>query len=78
LSEFHDVTGTRASVNRLPRFMWLSSRDVARHGYDAVMAGESIVITGRINAAIATLVRILPQRVVVGVGRRIGRQYRRE
>ena len=78
LSEFHDVTGTRASVNKLPRFMWLSSHDVARHGYDAVMAGKPIVITGRVNAAIATLVRILPQRVVIGVGRRIGRQYRRE
>ena len=77
-SEFHDVTGTRAKMNRLPAFMWQSSPDVARQGYDAVMAGESAVVTGRINAAIATLVRILPQRVVVGVGRRIGRQYRRE
>ena len=77
-SEFHDVTGTREKVNRLPPFMWLSSADVARRGYDAVMAGESIVVTGRVNAAIATLVRILPQRLVIGVGRRIGREYRRE
>jgi uncharacterized protein len=77
-SEFHDVTGTREKVNRLPAFMWLSSADVARRGYDAVMAGESIAVTGRVNAAIATLVRILPQRLVIGLGRRIGREYRRE
>jgi uncharacterized protein len=77
-SEFHDVTGTRARMKKLPRFMWSSSSDVARHGYNAVMAGKSVVITGRINAAIATLVRILPQSLVIGLGRRIGRQYRSE
>jgi uncharacterized protein len=77
-SEFHDVTGTRARMTKLPGFMWLSSSDVARQGYNAVMAGKSVVVTGRINAAIATLVRILPQGLVTGVGRRIGRQYRRE
>ena len=76
-SEFHDVTGTRAMMNKMPRWMWMSAADVARRGYDAVMAGESIVVTGRLNATIATLVRILPQRLVVGVGRRIGRSYRK-
>jgi short-subunit dehydrogenase len=76
-SEFHDVTGTRAAVNRMPGFMWMSAADVARQGYKAVMAGEPIVVTGRVNAAIATLVRILPQRLVIGVGRRIGRSYRK-
>lgn len=77
-SEFHDVTGTRARMKSLPGFMWSSSADVARQGYDAVMAGKSVVVTGRINAAIATLVRILPQGLVIGVGRRMGRQYRKE
>jgi len=76
-SEFHDVTGTRAMMNRLPGWMWMSAPDVARRGYDAVMAGEPVVVTGRINAAIATLVRVLPQRLVIGVGRRIGRSYRK-
>jgi short-subunit dehydrogenase len=76
-SEFHDVTGTRAMMNKLPGWMWMSAADVARKGYDAVMAGESIVVTGRVNSAIATLVRIMPQRVVTGVGRRIGRSYRK-
>ena len=77
-SEFHDVTRTRAAVNRMPGFMWMSAADVARRGYKAVMAGEPIVVTGRVNAALATLVRILPQRLVVDVGRRIGRSYRKE
>ena len=76
-SEFHDVTGTRAMMNRMPAWMWMSAPDVARRGYDAVMAGEPVVVPGRINAAIATLVRVLPQRLVIGAGRRIGRSYRK-
>ena len=76
-SEFHDVTGTRAMMKRMPGWMWMSAPAVARRGYDAVMSGESIVVTGRLNSVIATLVRILPQRLVVGVGRRIGRSYRK-
>jgi len=76
-SEFHDVTRTRAMMNRVPRWMWMSAADVARQGYGAVMAGEPVVVTGRVNSAIATLVRMLPQRLVVGVGRRIGRSYRK-
>jgi short-subunit dehydrogenase len=76
-SEFHDVTRTRAMMNKMPRWMWMSAPDVARQGYDAVMSGETVVVTGRLNSAIATLVRILPQRLVVGFGRRIGRSYRK-
>ena len=77
-SEFHDVTGTRARMKSLPAFMWLSSPDVARQGFDAAMAGDAVVVTGRVNAAIATLVRMLPQRLVIAVGRRLGREYRKE
>jgi hypothetical protein len=76
-SEFHDVTGTRAMMNKMPGWMWMSAPAVARRGYDAVMAGESVVVPGRLNATIATLVRILPQRLVTGLGRRIGRAYRK-
>jgi len=77
-SEFHDVTGTRARMKSLPPFMWLSSPDVARQGFNAAMAGDALVVTGRLNAAIATAVRILPQRLVIAVGRRLGREYRKE
>jgi short-subunit dehydrogenase len=76
-SEFHDVSGMRASMGSLPNFMWMDAATVARQGYAAVMAGEPIVINGRVNSAIATLVRLLPQRLVAGAGRRIGRAYRK-
>ena len=43
-SEFHDVTGTRAAVNRMPGFMWMSAADVARQGYKAVMAASRLLL----------------------------------
>ena len=77
LSEFHDVTGTRAMMNRMPRWIWSDSPTVAREGHAAVMAGETVHIPGRLNRGLAMLVRLLPQRLVQAAGRRAGRSYRR-
>jgi len=76
-SEFHDVTGTREQMNRLPRWIWMDAPTVAREGFDAVMAGRTIYVNGRVNRIIAALVRLLPQRLVESAGRRMGRAYRK-
>jgi short-subunit dehydrogenase len=76
-SEFHDVTGTRAQVSRLPGWMWMDAPTVARQGFDAVMEGIPIYINGRANRAIASFVRHLPQPIVMWAGRRLGRSYRK-
>jgi uncharacterized protein len=75
-SEFHDVSGTRHIVSRMPSFMWMDAPTVAQQGYDAVMAGRAVHVTGRVNAAIATLARLLPPRVVRAMNRRAGSRYR--
>ena len=77
LSEFHDVTGTRAQVSKLPSWMWMDAATVAHQGFEAVMAGTPIYVNGRANRAIASLVRHLPQAVVMWAGRRLGRSYRK-
>jgi short-subunit dehydrogenase len=77
LSEFHDVTGTREMMKNMPAFMWMDSPTVARQGFDAVMRGEPIVVTGRVNSTIATLVRILPRGILSAVGRHFSRSYRK-
>src|SRR5688572_7399946 len=77
LSEFHDVTGTRQKMKEMPRWVWMDAPTVARQGFDAVMAGQSIYINGRLNRTIAALVRHLPQRLVYSMGRRAGRRYRK-
>ena len=76
-SEFHEVTGTRAQVSKLPKWMWMDAPTVARQGFDAVMEGTPIYINGRANRAIAAFVRHLPQPVVMWAGRRLGRSYRK-
>jgi short-subunit dehydrogenase len=60
LSEFHDVTGTRASMQRLPKFLWLSAEFVAQEGYRAVMTNQAVCIPGAQYKLITTLVRLLP------------------
>ena len=76
-SEFHDVTGTRAAVRELPSWLWMDAAHVAREGFDAVMAGTPIHVTGRVNRTIATLARCLPKPVLVALGRRTARRYRK-
>lgn len=62
-SEFHDVNGMRQAISSLPKFLWLTSADVARIGVDAVEAGKTRVISGRVNNIIAWMARYLPDSV---------------
>ena len=59
-SEFHDANGMRAKVSKMPRWLWMSSEDVAKIGIDAVEAGRLRVVTGRANRAIALVSKYLP------------------
>jgi short-subunit dehydrogenase len=76
-SEFHDVTGTRAQVSAMPRWMWSDARDVAREGYAAAMAGRPVVVTGRVNRAIAFGVKHLPTFVADVAVHRSARNFRK-
>lgn len=75
-SEFHDVNGTRPLVSQMPSFMWMDARTVAEQGYDAVMRGQVVYVNGRVNHAIAMLVRYLPDDLVRRAARRSARRYR--
>src|SRR5262245_3273934 len=77
LSEFHDVTGTRATVSELPGWLWMDAPSVARQGFDAVMRGTPIHVTGTVNRTIALLARWVPQPILVAIGRRTARRYRK-
>jgi short-subunit dehydrogenase len=59
-SEFHDVTGMREKVSKLPKAIWLTADQVARIGVDAVEAGKSRVVTGGANRMIAAMAKYLP------------------
>jgi len=73
-SEFHDVVGNRELMNGLPRMLWMDAEAVAREGYAALMQGRSTVVTGLVNRALATGMKVLPtklsQRLMRGPARR--------
>ncbi|MFB3852393.1 MAG: SDR family NAD(P)-dependent oxidoreductase [Vicinamibacterales bacterium] len=75
-SEFHDVNGTRALVSRLPRWMWLDADTVARDGYEAVMNGRVVAITGRINRLLYAASRHAPEVLLLRAMKRQAKRYR--
>ena len=61
-SEFHDVVGTRASVSKMPDWMWTHASAVVREGIDAMERGEIVYVTGRMNRMIKSLMKLLPDK----------------
>jgi len=75
-SEFHDVLGNRKLVSKLPSFMWMDAPTVAREGYRAVMQGKAVHVPGRVNRAIATATRLLPEPIALGAMKRQTKRLR--
>ncbi|WP_426663669.1 SDR family NAD(P)-dependent oxidoreductase [Rhodanobacter aciditrophus] len=75
-SEFHDVTGTRALMNKLPGFMWQGAEAVVAEGIDAVERGEVVRVTGRVNRFIKSAFKVMPDRLALRLSARQGRRYR--
>lgn len=73
-SEFHDVTGTRAMMSKLPRWMWLDADAVAKAGIDAVEAGRVIVVPGLVYKCLRAVTWLLPDRFLL---KRMARNSRR-
>ena len=75
-SEFHDVTGTRALMNKLPGFMWQSADAVVAEGMVAVERGEAVHVTGHVNRLIKSVFKLMPDRLAYRLSARQGRRYR--
>jgi hypothetical protein len=76
-SEFHDVTGTRDKMNKVPGLLWLDAPRVAREGYDAVTRGRSVVVNGRVYQFLVWLNGALPRGISRWVSGLAGRRYRK-
>ena len=75
-SEFHDVTGTRQLMNKLPGFMWQTAEAVVREGYDAVEHGDVVRVTGGVNRFIKAMMKLLPDRLTLWLSARESKRYR--
>ncbi len=76
-SEFHDVTGTREQVSRMPSWMWMDADTVARQGIDALERGEVVHVPGRTNRIIKTLVKMLPDRTALRLVQKRSKDFRK-
>jgi short-subunit dehydrogenase len=76
-SEFHDVNGMRERVSRLPKLLWLDADSVARLGYDAVMRGQAVAVTGWIYRSMVWFGRHAPEWLVRRLMRSQARNFRK-
>lgn len=75
-SEFHDVTGTREQMSRLPKWIWLSAEEVVREGIEGVERGQVLVIPGWRWRLLYRVVRHLPQSWLLALMARSSRKVR--
>lgn len=75
-SEFHDVTGTRAKMNRLPSWVWLRAEDVARAGIDAAERGQVLCIPGWRYQLVCLAARLLPSSLLLPLMGRNSAKFR--
>ena len=68
-SEFHDVMGTRDTMNKFPEFIWQDADEVATAGYAAVMKGKPVCVPGLVNKLMVGSVRPLPETLRYHLGR---------
>lgn len=76
-SEFHDVTGTRDQVSKMPKWMWMDADRVAREGIDALERGEVVHVAGRANRAIKTLTQLMPDRWALKMVQKRSKDFRK-
>lgn len=76
-SEFHDVNGMREAISQLPEFMWLSAREVVEIGFDGVEANKAVVVSGKVNKAIAAFAKLVPDGLALGLMKSQMSKFRR-
>jgi uncharacterized protein len=76
-SEFHDITGTREQVSRMPKWMWMDADTVARNGLDALGRGEVVFVPGRANRIIKAVMQLLPDRTALRLVQKRSKDFRK-
>ena len=77
LTEFHDVTGTREMASKVHKSQWLDAASVASQGYNAVMKGELICVTGRSNKIAALVSKALPRATMIKLMKKQSLKFRK-
>lgn len=76
-TEFHDVNGTREMMNKTPRVIWQSPEAVVAAGWAGVEAGRAVVVSGRVNKAVAVLAKLFPDDLALAVMKANSHRFRK-
>ncbi len=76
-SEFHDVSGARQLMDRLPRFLFQTADAVVLECLASLERGQIVRVTGTVNRLIALLARLLPERLALALVARQSKKFRR-
>ncbi len=77
-SEFHDVTGTRPQVAKMPKWMWMTAEEVVDQGLDAVEHGRIVYVNGRVNRLIKFIAKHLPDGIALKLINRHAKTFRNQ
>jgi hypothetical protein len=69
-SEFHESMGVQSDVDRLPGLLWQTAEQVAEEGYQALLRGEPVAVTGVVNRLLVAAVRLVPDGIQRAVAAR--------
>jgi uncharacterized protein len=75
-SEFHDVSGARNLVNKMPKWIWQQANDVVNEAIAANERGDIVRVTGAVNRMLYRASSLLPDRLALALVKRQGKQFR--
>lgn len=75
-TEFHDVTGTREKMSKMPGYMWLQSDRVAREALEACDKGKIYCVPGLIYKSLLFILSLIPAPLRRWLVARQGSSYR--
>lgn len=73
-TEFHDVTGARKLVSRMPGYMWMTAEQVVDASLAALDADRVICVPGLFNRWLKFLAKVVPDQTAL---RMVGRRSKR-
>ena len=77
-TEFHQASGLQAAMDNIPNFMKKDSKQVATGAVNAMFAGKSTWLPGKLNNLIRFLCWLLPMPLVLSIAHQItGGRYER-
>jgi len=77
VTEFHTMSGTQDRMDKVPSFMKLSADQVAQEGIDGMFKNKEIVIPGKLNRFLVSVLRFFPTGAIKWIGNKIaGGRYK--